>query len=483
MQFHYPGYQYLGPGTDLKKAKKPINKLDRAAKKHDYHYNKYDKAGRKDYYWRFSKADEDFIKATNNINSVEGKFANYAFKGKRFLNKAFGVQDLPENTIERYFPKKKKVSNEDSKSNMAIGSKYSGGTPSQIRQYKKYLNIKGRSVFKRGRGKKRSFRKSNKRSTKRRRTGSKKLSFNMKVLRALNPTRYFKYLRFMRMVGVLNSSNYINLTGGLTSSVNFAVNGYNSIMNGLDYALNLTTLFTPGNWEASSEYWYKSSHQFKISNNSNVTMKGTIYYVIHNSENDRTFTDFITDATLIANTDWWPNTTGIPAQSTKVATPNCHFYTPPYDNILDNKTFKKNIYEAFRIFRGKRMIFAPGQTKSFNVTGKKWKLATKSDFYNDDNGARNFPRGSMEIFFKSDGETLPGTRTPDNLVGPYTVLQTGINQGDWSWQQNYTISCMKKPESDARFFVSVDTSSALYEDTASHLLTYGPDNNIGTVAV
>lgn len=41
-EMHWPGYNYLGPGTKLEKNKKPKNKLDDAAREHDYFY-KYNK--------------------------------------------------------------------------------------------------------------------------------------------------------------------------------------------------------------------------------------------------------------------------------------------------------------------------------------------------------------------------------------------------------------------------------------------------------
>ena len=44
MEFHWPGYQYMGPGTHLKKGlarEDPgINRLDRIAKAHDIDYDK-----------------------------------------------------------------------------------------------------------------------------------------------------------------------------------------------------------------------------------------------------------------------------------------------------------------------------------------------------------------------------------------------------------------------------------------------------------
>jgi len=37
-EIHYPGYNFLGPGTKLEKNREPINKLDEAAREHDYFY-------------------------------------------------------------------------------------------------------------------------------------------------------------------------------------------------------------------------------------------------------------------------------------------------------------------------------------------------------------------------------------------------------------------------------------------------------------
>ena len=44
IEFHWPGYQYMGPGTKLKKRLKRrdpgINRLDKLAKQHDIHYSR-----------------------------------------------------------------------------------------------------------------------------------------------------------------------------------------------------------------------------------------------------------------------------------------------------------------------------------------------------------------------------------------------------------------------------------------------------------
>ena len=68
MEFHWPGYQYMGPGTKLKERLKRgdpgINRLDRIAKQHDIDYSKSKNIQDK---W---KADAKMIKA---IDKLPGK--------------------------------------------------------------------------------------------------------------------------------------------------------------------------------------------------------------------------------------------------------------------------------------------------------------------------------------------------------------------------------------------------------------------------
>ena len=68
IEFHVPGYQYLGPGTHLKKrlarGDPGINRLDRIAKQHDIDYSKAKNLRDK---W---KADTKMIKA---IDRLPGK--------------------------------------------------------------------------------------------------------------------------------------------------------------------------------------------------------------------------------------------------------------------------------------------------------------------------------------------------------------------------------------------------------------------------
>lgn len=70
MEFHWPGYQYMGPGTHLAKRLKRgdpgINRLDRIAKAHDIDYSRATKLAHK------HAADKKMI---DSINKLQNKTA------------------------------------------------------------------------------------------------------------------------------------------------------------------------------------------------------------------------------------------------------------------------------------------------------------------------------------------------------------------------------------------------------------------------
>ena len=87
-EFHWPGYNYLGPGTKLEKNKKPINKLDEAARDHDYFYRDHkdtktrheaDKILEQKAMERFDAPDSSMYE------KIPALFTTYAMKGKRRL--------------------------------------------------------------------------------------------------------------------------------------------------------------------------------------------------------------------------------------------------------------------------------------------------------------------------------------------------------------------------------------------------------------
>ncbi|KAE9530069.1 hypothetical protein AGLY_011531 [Aphis glycines] len=87
-ELHWPGYNYLGPGIKLEKNKKPINKLDEAARDHDYFYKDH-----KDTKTRHEadkileqKAMERFNAPDTNMNEkIPALLTAYAMKSKRHL--------------------------------------------------------------------------------------------------------------------------------------------------------------------------------------------------------------------------------------------------------------------------------------------------------------------------------------------------------------------------------------------------------------
>ena len=71
IEFHWPGYQYMGPGTHLEKRLKRgdpgINRLDRISKQHDIDYSKAKNLRDK------HAADRKMIKAIDNLKGKKTK--------------------------------------------------------------------------------------------------------------------------------------------------------------------------------------------------------------------------------------------------------------------------------------------------------------------------------------------------------------------------------------------------------------------------
>nr|BAJ12123.1 structural protein [Canine minute virus] len=86
-----PGYKYLGPFNPLDNGT-PINKVDKAAQKHDFAYQSYINKGENPYL-NFNKADSDFIEDLKNDSSFAGWLGKSAFRLKRIL-----APHLKENT-------------------------------------------------------------------------------------------------------------------------------------------------------------------------------------------------------------------------------------------------------------------------------------------------------------------------------------------------------------------------------------------------
>lgn len=87
IEFHWPGYQYMGPGTHLEKRLKRgdpgINRLDKISKQHDIDYHKAgDDLNAK---WR---ADTKMIKAISNLpgkKTLTERFVKGLMQGKKYL--------------------------------------------------------------------------------------------------------------------------------------------------------------------------------------------------------------------------------------------------------------------------------------------------------------------------------------------------------------------------------------------------------------
>jgi YD repeat-containing protein len=66
INFIFPDWEYFGPGTDLKKAGKPISELDRLARTHDYAYDDANRMGGRR--GRVEKTKADYAMAFDTTN-------------------------------------------------------------------------------------------------------------------------------------------------------------------------------------------------------------------------------------------------------------------------------------------------------------------------------------------------------------------------------------------------------------------------------
>lgn len=83
--YHYPGYKYLGPGTDLSRKRKPINALDRAARRHDYAYNRLSKRPGVNVYTQYSRADDRFLRDIRGYSGSAARVSRGIFRLKKLL--------------------------------------------------------------------------------------------------------------------------------------------------------------------------------------------------------------------------------------------------------------------------------------------------------------------------------------------------------------------------------------------------------------
>lgn len=91
MPWHWPGYNYLGPGTN--RFDRPAkNRLDAAARRHDKRYKRY---GKKAYFY-YNKADEEFIKSTEKIPGIASAVSRGVFQLKKSIAPSLPEKEMPK---------------------------------------------------------------------------------------------------------------------------------------------------------------------------------------------------------------------------------------------------------------------------------------------------------------------------------------------------------------------------------------------------
>lgn len=140
---HFPGYNYCGPGThDF--SRKPINKLDRACKKHDIGYTRRlrnSKGKRVSAYTHFNPADQELLEDIEPISGPYSSLVQTAFRAKRLLAPKAVEEDIEGDIM----PPRKRVRNGTSSSS-TIPQYYSRGRSSARVASRSYFRSSGRNI-------------------------------------------------------------------------------------------------------------------------------------------------------------------------------------------------------------------------------------------------------------------------------------------------------------------------------------------------
>lgn len=316
MPFHYPGYNYCGPGTkDF--SKKPKNRLDAACRRHDRGYKKwYD-------YLEWNDADDDFMRDLEEYKTDDPQAAEVMralFQLKKTANKGAkrvtGHKRTRDNDTSN--PKIKQHDRRESfnddepirDSETTIGNNSTSFVKRRRKTYKMpKRSRKSKKVRRRTKRNRRNFVAS---KNKRRRGQSG--SFNRKIAKVLNPAIKFEYqwpdcvrmgsatsTRFSLLFDPVYHSTDI-AAGGSASDAGFHRN--NSIAASITSATGDSTATTA----YGKQFWVmKNTERFRMTNMTSGVLFFKVYY-LECKEFTNDCAAFMDNPTLEATTALYPNT-------------------------------------------------------------------------------------------------------------------------------------------------------------------------------
>lgn len=471
VEIHFPGYNYCGPGTDLSKNKRPVSEADEKCRIHDLQYNEIAKR-RKDYYYRYSYADEELLKNLENNKETAARIASWLFRLKKGINKVAGMEMIVaprQRSMDEYFnaAKRRRVRNTVPITvPLAIADK-----PYQSRR-PNHNTIMAMSQFSRIHGRYRPRRK-------RRRTGKKKDSFYKKVLKVINPVKVFITRKIDRALGVQNKADYINIGrhigNGSGTPVEYSPGCFDLITNTLNNTQTKLTASVFASWTTQEGYYTRETHKWLISNNSNVSMKFEVYYVKHiGHKKDQPFFDFVTNTLTFDSTGGssYFTSTGVTKVNRVAAANGPDFYTEPQYNLMTDKYALKTFADKFKIKKGKSYILNPGQTTTVKYRQKKYRYWNVSRLFSEDAVPvkYQYPDRCVEVYIRYVGDILPD-KVDSKLAG--------INAGDVTIDHRvYVQTLTKMNQVNNKYIENADEN-----ESSTTLKVFGFDNNSAADAV
>lgn len=477
VEFHYPGYNYCGPGTNIDIDRVPVDEIDAACKIHDHDYNKIARK-RRDYYWRYSEADKNFLKRISGSKRNVAHWASWLFLLKRAFNKMADMQMIVaprQREITDYYRNAKRRNVRRSPQKRARSGSpvlMIDDRPHGARNHKYNIAL---MPLRSGGGIRHGIR----RRFKRRRRGRRRDSFYKRVLKVINPVKVYIGRKIDRAIGTKNAADYINLGCHIKNSdgskIEYSPGTFNLITNALLNTQTKSGAGTYSSWNTQEGYYTKELHKWLVSNNSNVTMKFEVYYVKHVGTNQNNpFYSFMTNTLTIDSlgaTSYF-TATGIVKQNRAGSVDGPDMSTEPHYNLMTDKYLNKLISDRYKIKKGKSFVLNPGQTTTVKYKQKKYRFWNVARLFTTD-AVPNiiyFPERAVEVYIRYVGDILPAAANSTDA---------GINAGDVTIDHRIWVQTLTKMNQVNNKYIENSTEN----ETSGNLSVFGFDNNAAATAV
>lgn len=441
---HYPGYNYLGPGTDPKRRKLPVNDLDAAAQRHDIGYAEIGPSS----YYTYNQYDENFLNAISGDQSLPGRISKLAFKTKKVL----APRSAELRARARAFYNKKRMPYVSSRRRRRVlpgrriaNRRFRRGIPLRTRTPR--MVIRKRRTFSRSRSRFRPRRK----------------TLFQKVISIIRPTRLYSKLSYGRVAGIANRRTFLDL--GYHTGIGPAVE--KNLFCDPPFLVAAVTNALPTAYSSAQDYYIHSAHRtIRLSNNSNVAID--LNYRIYKNIRDKS--SRITPLEVVNSfdsTDWLLNNGTLDGI---VATSTYNLSTYRNFNLLALPFIRRRLSMFFKIYKKHTVHMKPGETVTFKLAHRKPRIWNNDHMTEVAGSTGSLAGWTKGIIIDWTGDVLPSTAG---------ATVSGTNAGDLAWELSDVVRVSEREDEHSTMYATLDSNGV----SGTGLTTFGPDNNAAVAAV